>query len=319
MQKGKRTQQDWSQHKWRREVFTNPEGKEITIDHLQKGNSNAHYILFINDTRGLTVRGDYGNWVFCRNFIPSADTESISGGYWMEKLTIGSTQKFEFLDFECIEQDFKDRFEGWMFENDYNTSQLEEIEEWKNEMLEALEGKDRIDYLYKAYRTPNPIGWSCEDFPHDHKKIPVRLNILFDGFEEICRQMKVKKKAKVNLSIQPAKEHTKILEVGDAVLHFHEQDEDGVILYSKRFVKKILRKDFAVLDNGLRVKATPDRNKGYKIAGPNDSRYVRLHDSEAQLFMEEVSKANRAINWWRSKRHEDVSVEDILKMKASVE
>ncbi len=67
--KGNRTNKDWSEHTHRREVFKNSEGKKITVDYLQKGDSSIYYVIFINDFRGLTVRGDLGNWIFLQKLL----------------------------------------------------------------------------------------------------------------------------------------------------------------------------------------------------------------------------------------------------------
>lgn len=94
----KRTDIDFSQHKHRIEIFSNSEtGHEIRVDHLQVGNSNYNYVQFINTDRILTVTGDYGNWTFCRPFVPSKDGY-VSDLYWIEKLRMSNYLDFDTLD-----------------------------------------------------------------------------------------------------------------------------------------------------------------------------------------------------------------------------
>lgn len=190
MQKGKRTQQDWSQHVHTREVFKNEKGDEIITDRLEKQGTLDEHIVFINDQSGLTVRGDFGNWVFNRNFMPNGGNKvGVSDDYWTEKLITASEQKFDRLDFEQIEKDFKEDFKEWVFDYNRAPHQLKVIQEWKGEVLNAISDADELEYLYKMHRLPNPLDWGHEEVPMA-KKTPIWLNIVFDGFEEICRRMK---------------------------------------------------------------------------------------------------------------------------------
>jgi len=49
--------------------------------HFQVGDSSTNYIQFINTDRVLTVTGDFGNWVFCRPFVPSPDGSFYYTGF----------------------------------------------------------------------------------------------------------------------------------------------------------------------------------------------------------------------------------------------
>lgn len=182
-----RTQVDWSTHTHRREVFKNQQGQEIIVDHLQKGKSPDEYICFINDFRGLTVRGDYSDWVFCRNFIPHPDNKTITEHYWIEKLQIANTSmEFKSLDFEATQKALEKEFE-WVDKGEYTQEEWEKIEEWKEEIIGTLESGDEVEYLYMAYRLSNPLDWDGEYFPY-YKKVPIHLEVVFDAFEEICRR-----------------------------------------------------------------------------------------------------------------------------------
>lgn len=49
------------------------ETDDVTIHWLKIPNSIKKNIKFTNIEGNLVVTGDFGNWIFCRNFIPSGD------------------------------------------------------------------------------------------------------------------------------------------------------------------------------------------------------------------------------------------------------
>ncbi len=61
----KRTNWDFSEHTHKVELFKSEDGNEIRVDHFRKGTDNCGYVKFVNDSRGLSVFGDFGNWIFC--------------------------------------------------------------------------------------------------------------------------------------------------------------------------------------------------------------------------------------------------------------
>ena len=62
-----------------------------SVYQLKKPKTILDSIKFINTNGILAVTGDYGNWIFCREFHPSEDG-FVSDGYWLEKLEIASSQ-----------------------------------------------------------------------------------------------------------------------------------------------------------------------------------------------------------------------------------
>jgi hypothetical protein len=183
-----RTGVDFSKHEHRVEIFKNGE-KEIRVDHFQVGNSNNGYIQFINTSRTLTVTGDYGNWVFCRPFHPSADGY-VSGGYWLEKLRTLSTQKPGEYDGEETAAEIQKLIDTELEEYGYEGEELEKAKEWYTDLLAYTD--DELEYTYKAYgENYKPNFIDDESIPFC-KKINVWLLIIFDAFDEICRRLKEK-------------------------------------------------------------------------------------------------------------------------------
>ena len=140
-------------------------------------------IRFINSCGTLTVNGDFGNWVFCREFHPNAeDYNNIFSGYMTEKLHIHSEQTSATYDsertLEAINEFEKQLIEEGKLEND--------IEDW----IDVLKNNvyDRIDYEHVAYRdTPDNIDY--EEIPYIETIHP-RLVIVYEAFNELCKRQK---------------------------------------------------------------------------------------------------------------------------------
>lgn len=145
---------------------------------------------FINSNDAMAVTGDFGNWIFCREFHPSADAEKISDSYWNEKLRMKSQQTAGEFDtestIEAIEE-FKKNFE-----EDHDREMSEDELSW----IEDLEQHvfDKIEYEYYAYRE-KPSSIEYEDVPYG--KVEHRhLLAVYDAFEAICAYMKLQEEAK---------------------------------------------------------------------------------------------------------------------------
>ena len=139
----------------------------------------------------LTVTGDFGNYVFCRPFVPSKDG-FVSGGYWLEKLKMYSEQRFDKLDFEFIIKEIKFLINIGLEEYGYEDKELESAVSWFSELLDVAESEDELDYKCKAYRDYyKPDFIEYEQIPY-YLKIPERLEIIFDVFDIICNRLKNK-------------------------------------------------------------------------------------------------------------------------------
>lgn len=173
--KGKRTGIEFEKH----EVLA-IKTDECLIHHLKKPDTMCDSIKYINCGGVLAVTGDYGNWIFCREFHPS-EKGFVRGGYWEEKLKIASSQEPEEFDEE-----------GTIAEIKRLLSEEEELTEDETEYLNGCMDKaqqGRFDYEYYAHRE------NCGRF-EDHEYVPHRmktkfwLQAVFDGFDEICRRLK---------------------------------------------------------------------------------------------------------------------------------
>lgn len=190
--KGKRTGINFDKHEHRVEIFKNGD-KEIRVDHFQIGNSATNYIQFINTDRVMTVTGDFGNWVFCRPFHPSADGY-VSDGYWMEKLRILSKQDSALsYDSEETAKEIQLLIDSGLEDYGYEGEALNQAKEWFKELLEETD--DELEYTAKAYRDYYKPGFiDYEQIPFC-KKVDRWLLVIFDAFDEICRRLKEKEDA----------------------------------------------------------------------------------------------------------------------------
>lgn len=180
---GKRTNFDFSEHEL---IVEKSEGLLVhTLKH--KDYNQMYRFNFINTNGVMVVTGDYGNWMFCREFHPSSDGR-VSDYYWCEKIKIASTQEpFEF-DHETTEKEIRDGINGGLAEYGYNDNELDQIIEWYEEVLLYNIDESEQIYLSKAYDSM-PSFLDYESIPHN-TKIKYWLLCVFDAFDEICIRLK---------------------------------------------------------------------------------------------------------------------------------
>jgi hypothetical protein len=173
-----RTTVDWSKHQ-----VIKTETPELLVYYFKKPDTTCQAIKFINiKGEGLVVTGDYGSWMFCREFHPSAKG-SVSDQYWSEKLRIGSTQDPYVFDSEVAQAEIKDILAE--DERDYHHSLSDEEKEWLNELSDEA---DQGEYSFIAKAMEHPSSFETESIPHG-KTLNQWLLIVFDAFEEICRRI----------------------------------------------------------------------------------------------------------------------------------
>lgn len=177
--RGKRTDIDFEKHEI---LITKTD--EVLIHHLKKPNTLHNSIKYINCGGILAVTGDYGNWIFCREFHPSADGY-VSDGYWYEKLRILSTQDGEEFDGEATKKALQERLNE--YKEDYGEDAREEVIEYYEECMNKCD-EHELDYTHFAYRE-QPRGMDYEDVILE-KDYKFWLKAVFDGFDEICRRLK---------------------------------------------------------------------------------------------------------------------------------
>jgi len=180
IKQGRRTGIDFSRHEVK---VTKSEG--VLIHEFKRPDTINCMLVFINTCGVMTVTGDFGNWVFCREFHPSADNESfVSAGYWDEKLEIASVQKSDKYDAEETSKIIKEFKET--FEESYGREMNEEESDWVEQLENNVD--DEHEYIYLAYRE-NPSSIDYESVPFGEKR-HFWLDAVYDGFEALCDSIK---------------------------------------------------------------------------------------------------------------------------------
>jgi hypothetical protein len=175
----KRSTIDWDEHE-----LTIIKNDNILIHSLKKPNTVCCSIKFINTNDICAVTGDFGNWIFCREFHPSKDG-GVSDYYWCEKLEIYSVQKG--LEFNSSEtrKTIEAGINGGLVEYGHEGENLEKVTEYYKELLGYT---DLQEWEYVSYAYNNqPDFMDAESVPFE-ETIKPRLKIVFDAFEEICNR-----------------------------------------------------------------------------------------------------------------------------------
>jgi hypothetical protein len=155
---------------------------DVLIHKFKKSNTICCSITFINTQGIMAVTGDYGNWIFCREFHPSAEG-FVSDSYWCEKLRISSTQKISDYDSE----DTRKEMEKMISNEDENLD--EEDREYLKSLLDYV---DECEERYLVYAHDNLPKNRDHEFVPYIKKLNPWLEVIFDAFDEICQRYKRK-------------------------------------------------------------------------------------------------------------------------------
>lgn len=158
-------------------VVTVKKSEHAVIHRIGKPNTRVGEVVFINVEGVLAVTGDYGNWIFCREFHPSKDGY-VSDGYWCEKLKTSSPQTSGEFSPDKTEEEINERLK----EEDLN----EECKVYYESLLNYVHDGE-IYYLGYAHSNM-PDGMDHENVPFV-KEMHYWLKAVFDAFDEICRRM----------------------------------------------------------------------------------------------------------------------------------
>lgn len=137
----KRTDIDFSKH-----VLTVQECDFCIIHTFKDPDTTDYMVKFINCEGIMSVTGDLGNWIFNRRFVPSAKSDYVSDGYWIEKLRNSSEQSAGNYSSELTQQEIKERLSE---EDSYNKETIEFLKE-------ALKHTDS-EYEYSAFLYNNNV------------------------------------------------------------------------------------------------------------------------------------------------------------------
>lgn len=170
----KRTDIDFNKH-----ALTVTKAPGYMVHDFGVPGSSCNRIKYINTCGILAVTGDFGNWIFNREFHPS-DDGYVSDSYWCEKLKIASTQD----GYEYDEDGTHKRLLAELREEEDLT---EEEKEYLEECLRLTDCE--FDYDYHAYQE-NVGRYEDGEYVVKVRRVKIWLQYIFDGFDEICRRLK---------------------------------------------------------------------------------------------------------------------------------
>lgn len=163
---------DWSKH-----VVVKEQIDFCTIHTLWIPNSSFNMVRFINAGGICAVTGDFGNWIFCRQFIPHWG-QYCDPSYWDEKLQIASQQKAHQYDPYKTDEAIKRRM---------NSSTCDPVERrYLNEVMEYVHENEMM-YTIQAYNNL-PDGY-------DHDTMIIEksrhhwLDVVYDAYNEIVKRI----------------------------------------------------------------------------------------------------------------------------------
>lgn len=185
MRKEKRSHKDWSDHELNI-ITTNIGDTEdhIFIHELKKPDTRIQSVKFINTQGIMTVTGDYGHWIFCREFHPSPEGY-VSDHYWLEKMQIATGQEPLQFDREGTRQAIHEKLSS-LEEEGYEGEELKEVQKYFKKCLRHTDNE--LMYLYHAHM--ELPSWADFEFAIHCKKPEPWIPIIFDAFDEICRRLK---------------------------------------------------------------------------------------------------------------------------------
>lgn len=167
----RRTEVNFDKH-----VLTEKKTDDLYIIKFAKPDTSCDSITFINTNNIMAVTGDYGNWIFCREFHPSPDGY-VSDGYWCEKIRIASTQETSNYDPNATREEI---------ERLIKDEELDQSEkEYLNDLLSYVDESEERYLVYAHDHLPN--NRDHEFVPH-MKSLNSWLEVIFDAFDEICRR-----------------------------------------------------------------------------------------------------------------------------------
>lgn len=178
----KLTDVDFSKHEVN--IKDIPEEFGVTIHELKIPGSSIYRVTFINAEGICAVTGDVGNWIFCREFIPSADGY-VSEGYWQQKLTIASHQQHSSYSPGLTEEQIREDLNGGLEEYGWEGDELKEMKEYLQECLHHVDS----EWDYRNFAYEEVPGFTGGDGVIWVEETNYQLKIVFDAFEEICNRI----------------------------------------------------------------------------------------------------------------------------------
>ena len=182
---------DWSKHQFTEFKCPVDDKNNLFIYQLKIPTTDCEMVKFVNFDGVCTVTGDYGNWVFNREFHPKAKNYQAFH-YFKEKLESSSCQKVGVYDSEETLNDLLEELKNYCDENKVDPENTDdEYVEYLNSCISNVD--DELDYTYTAYRT-HPSFMDSESVIFRKKPLDW-FSIIYEAFHEMCERLDALKTA----------------------------------------------------------------------------------------------------------------------------
>ncbi|RYZ48300.1 MAG: hypothetical protein EOP49_18980 [Sphingobacteriales bacterium] len=158
----------------------------LLVHYLKKPDTVCDAIKYINTNGIMAVTGDYGNWIFCREFHPDAKT-NVSDGYWFEKLRVASSQVGDEFDSERTKEEIEKGINGGLVEYGFKGDKLEKALEYFQGCLDHVQYSE---FEYTAYAFQEMPGFFDSEMVPFCKRYQYWLLAVYDGFDEMCNRLR---------------------------------------------------------------------------------------------------------------------------------
>lgn len=178
--KGKRSGVEFKDHELSMITIWGPE--PMLIHDFKKPDTITHRVKFINTNGIMVVIGDFGHWMFCREFHPS-ENGNVSDHYWIEKCDMEGQE----YDSEATSIALNEGLQGGLVDYGYYGEKLERAKQYYEGCLRHTDTD--WEYVAFAHGSDKPDFIDHGDVPYCKRTKPW-LNAVFDAFDEICRRIK---------------------------------------------------------------------------------------------------------------------------------
>lgn len=181
-----RTDIDFSKHEYHHHTYACDGQGPINTFTLKLPDSRYHMVEFICASGITAVTGDYGNWIFNREFHPGDG--GVSDEYWKGKMSGDSGQTGDEFDQDATEIEIRrllsKKYQKGELGRDWSEEEREYLEGCLEEVYNSGEG-------YRTYAYENVTGhFDFENIPYV-ENTKYWLKAVFDAFDEMCNRLKL--------------------------------------------------------------------------------------------------------------------------------
>lgn len=171
----------WDFTKYKLDVV---ETDNCTIHTIHDNGASCGKVIFINTSGIMAVTGDFYNWIFCREFMPSKEGY-VSEHYWCEKLQIASGQSGYVYDSSETEKELNHMISEGCASYGYEGEDLQLMKDYYTDCLRYTDNEEE----YNVFAHDNLPNFTDYESIINISIVRNQLLIIFDAFNEICNRL----------------------------------------------------------------------------------------------------------------------------------